>query len=55
MQREVGKDVEPRDLPRVPEDPRDAVAPENDNGKADAGWLEVGAEDPAFYLKPLDD
>lgn len=54
MQREVGKDVEPRDLPRVPEESRDGADLENGNGKADAGWLEAGAEDPAFFIKPAD-
>lgn len=54
MQREVGKDVEPRDLPRVPEESRDGADLENGNGKAAAGWLEAGAEDPAFFIKPAD-
>lgn len=52
MQNGVGKDVEPRDLPRVPEEPRDEAGLEN--GKAEAGWLEAGAEDPAFFIKPSD-
>jgi len=49
--REIGVDgEEPRELGRVPEE----QGGELDNGVAKAGWLEAGAEDPAFYLKPAD-
>jgi hypothetical protein len=55
MQDGVGKDVEPRDLPRVPDDTRYEAGPEDGKGKAEAGWLEAGAEDPAFFIKPADE
>lgn len=46
MKREESRE-EPRDLARVPED--GAVE------KRDAEWLEAGAEDPAFFIKPSDE
>jgi hypothetical protein len=40
----------PRDLERVPED-----GPAGGKPAADPGWLEAGAEDPAFFIKPSDE
>jgi hypothetical protein len=54
MTRENGRDEEPRELARVPEEPQNGAGLENGNVQADNGWLEAGAEDPAFYLKPSD-
>ena len=56
MTRVNGRDgEEPRELGRVPEELRDGAGQENGgNAQADTGWLEAGAEDPAFYLKPSD-
>jgi len=56
MRREIGIDgEEPRELGRVPKESLDGADLENGSVKADSGWLEAGAEDPAFYLKPSDD
>ena len=53
MRREIGVDgEEPREGGRVSEEL--GVGAELDNGKANAGWLEAGAEDPAFFIKPAD-
>lgn len=52
MTRENGRDEDPRELGRVPEEPRNVAGVKNGNVEADNGWLEAGAEDPAFYLKP---
>ena len=48
MKRDETRGEEKRDLPRVPEDG-------GADGKANAGWLEAGAEDPAFFIKPSDE
>lgn len=41
---------ENRDLARVPGDGGDGV-----KTATDAQWLEAGAEDPAFFIKPSDE
>lgn len=55
MQDVEGKAVEPRDLPRVPEERKDAAGLEGDGAKAGDGWSEAGVEDPAFFIKLSDD
>ena len=52
--RKAGK-VQGRALPDVPPAPgQDAVrnAPESAERKADEEWLDLAAEDPAFFIKP---
>ena len=44
----IRTEEEPRDLPRVPEE-------DDTDGRANAEWLESGAEDPAFFIKPSDE
>ena len=46
----IRTDEEPRDLPRVPE--QDGTG---EKANTDAGWLETGTEDPAFFIKPSDE
>lgn len=41
---------EPRDLARVPED-----GGTDEKANVNAEWLEAGAEDPAFFIKPSDE
>lgn len=41
---------EPRELVRVPED-----AGADRKANVDEEWLEAGAEDPAFFIKPSDE
>ncbi len=55
MTRQNGRDEEPREPGRVPEESWDGAGLENVNGKTEAGWLEAGAEDPAFFIKPADE
>lgn len=46
----IRTEEEPRDLQPVPEE-------DDADGKAntDSEWLESGAEDPAFFIKPSDE
>ncbi len=57
MTKDYGRDgEETRELPRVSDEERFG-ADSDDAGKkagARAGWLESGAEDPAFFIKPSD-
>ena len=54
MIRDNGRDEEPREPGRVPEESWDGTGLENGNGKTEAEWLEAGTEDPAFFIKPSD-
>ncbi|CAN5615860.1 MAG: hypothetical protein H0U91_08295 [Rubrobacter sp.] len=57
MTRENGRDgQEPRDLARVSEERLDGSGSDDANSEStvEAGWLESGAEDPAFFIKPSD-
>lgn len=55
MRNGAGRDVEPRDLPRVPEDARERMGLRDGKADPDAGWLEAGTEDPAFFIKPSEE
>lgn len=55
MKREISRDEEPRELARVSEDSRDGAGLLGGKADRDAGWLEAGAEDPAFFIKPSDE
>ena len=39
---------EPRDLPRVPEEPGYRLDPDGPGGKTEHAWSPTGTEDPAF-------
>ena len=46
----IRTEEEPRDLPRVPEG-----GGTDGNANTDPEWLESGAEDPAFFIKPSEE
>lgn len=54
MIRETGRDEEPREPGRVPEE---AIGPGSDAAgrEAEEDWASWGTEDPAFFIKPSDD
>lgn len=51
MIRENGRDEEPRELGRVPEE---VLGPDAAGKKAEEDWTSWGTEDPAFFIKPSD-
>jgi hypothetical protein len=51
MTRENGRDEEPRELGRVPEE---GLAADGAGKKTGEDWASWGAEDPAFFIKPSD-
>ncbi len=55
MMRKIGRDEEPRELGRVPEEglgtDTNRVAGEK---VVEGEWVSWGAEDPAFFIKPAD-
>ena len=53
MIRENGRDEEPRELGRVPEEVL-GVGPDGAGKKAEEDWASWGTEDPAFFIKPSD-
>lgn len=53
MTRENGRDEEPRELGRVPEEGLVAGS-EGAGRKAEKDWASWGTEDPAFFIKPSD-
>ena len=57
----MGRDATKRDAderrdvaPRPVEDREPGMVPEGEEPQAGDGWLESGAEDPAFFIKPSD-
>jgi hypothetical protein len=53
MTRKYGRDEEPRELGRVPEE-RLGTGPDVAGRKAEEDWASWGTEDPAFFIKPSD-
>ncbi len=53
MTRENGRDEEPRELGRVPEQGL-AAGSEGDGRKAEEDWASWGTEDPAFFIRTSD-
>ena len=53
MTREYGRDEEPRELGRVPEEGL-AAGSEGAGRKAEEDWASWGTEDPAFFIKTSD-
>ncbi len=53
MTRVNGRDEEPRELGRVPEE---GLGADSDGAgrKAEEDWASWGTEDPAFFIKPSD-
>ncbi len=53
MTRENGRDEEPRELGRVPEEGL-RTGSGGTGRKAEEDWASWGTEDPAFFIKPSD-
>ncbi len=54
MTRGIGRDEEPRELGRVPEEGLGTGANGTAGRKAEEDWALWGTEDPAFFIKPAD-
>jgi hypothetical protein len=53
MTRENGRDEEPRELGRVPDEGL-GIGSDGAGRKAEEDWASWGTEDPAFFIKPSD-